>query len=234
MLRAVKELNTNYLDVETTNDLYIAGYSQGGWATMQIQKAIEQQFSGEFNLKASACGAGPYDLSFVNKYITEQTTYPMPYFVGYMYNSYFSLGAITTAGNEIFQEPYATKIPALYDGTKSGTAINAELTTTVADLFTSDYLANYETGAKYSSVVNSLSVNSVAAWNATTPILLLHGTSDEFVPPQVSTNIYQEFIAKGVSAEDIILVPLPDLGHTDGIIPAGLASVKWFLDLQNQ
>ena len=232
MLRAVKELNKNYLDVEMKDELYIAGYSQGGWATMQVQKAIEENFAGEFNLKASACGAGPYDLNYVNEYITDQTTYPMPYFVGYMYNSYWKLGLMTTPANQIFQEPYATKIPTLYDGTKSGAEINAELTTSVADLFTADYLANYKTDSKYSSVVTSLAENSVDAWNTTTPTLLIHGTTDNFVPPQVSTDIYQGFLSAGVNADDVTLLPLVGYGHSNGITPAGLAMILWFMDMQ--
>lgn len=234
MLRAVKELNENYLDVTSSNDLYITGYSQGGWSTLQVQKAIEENYSDEFNLVASSASAGPYDINFINEYITSQTTYPMPYFVGYMYNSYSNMELITTPAEEMFREPYDSKIPTLFDGTKTGEEINAELTTTVTDLFTADYLENYKTAEKYSSVINSLEANSVEAWNTSTQTLLLHGTDDEFVPFQLSSNIYQDFISAGVSENDITLVPLAGKGHVSGIIPAGLASIKWFLDLEEQ
>jgi hypothetical protein len=129
MLRAIDELTENELNVSINNDLYITGYSQGGWATMAVQKAIETEFSNEFNLKASACGSGPYDLSYINKYIRNQETYPMPYFTGYMFNSYQNLGVMTTPIDSVFKEPYAEKIPELYDGTMSGEEINDELTT---------------------------------------------------------------------------------------------------------
>src|SRR5665811_2636213 len=96
-------------------DRYIAGYSQGGWATMQLQKAIEENYSNQFNLKASACGAGPYYLNYINEYILQQTEYPMPYFIGYMFNTYINLG-ITTPASEIFKTPFDTRITTLYDG----------------------------------------------------------------------------------------------------------------------
>ncbi len=233
MLRAVKELVNNHLNTEMSDDLYITGYSQGGWATMQLQKAIETQYSTEFNLKASACGAGPYDLNFINNYVLEQTTYPMPYFLGYVFNSYINLGLITTPPADVFNAPYDTLITTLYDGTRSGEEINAELTTNVADLFTEDYRNNADTDEKFASIINSMSDNSISAWNAVTPMMILHGTADEFVPPQVSLNIYQDFLTKGVSPDKVIYVPPSGETHTSGIIPAELASIKWFLDLKD-
>jgi hypothetical protein len=51
------------------------------------------------------------------------------------------------------------------------------------------------------------------------------------VPAQVSTSIYQDFLELGVSSNQVVMVPLPDLGHTEAIIPTGLASIQWFLEL---
>jgi len=78
MIRASREFFAHYENAETSKDLYIIGYSQGGWSTMQLQKSIEENYSTEFNLVASSCGAGPYDLQYVNNYVLAQTTYPMP------------------------------------------------------------------------------------------------------------------------------------------------------------
>lgn len=231
MLRAIDELTKNYLNVTVNNDLYITGYSQGGWATMAVQKAIETEYSNEFNLKASACGSGPYDLSYINEYILNQEAYPMPYFTGYMFNSYQNLGVMTTPIDSVFQEPYAEKIPTLYDGSMSGEEINEELTTVVADLFTENYIINYETDTTFTSLRETLVENSVEAWATNIPTRIYHGTADDFVPPQVSTNIYQDFLELGVSSNQVVMVPLPDLGHTEAIIPTGLASIQWFLEL---
>jgi dienelactone hydrolase len=234
MMRAVKELAKNYLEIDMNDDLYISGYSQGGWATMQLQKNIEENYMDEFNLKASACGAGPYDLNYINKYVLQQTNYPMPYFLGYMFNSYFNLGDITTAPADMFKAPYDERILTLYDGTKSGEEINAQLTTKVADLFTDDYIENFYTDSKFSSVVKSLTDNSIEAWKTTIPMLISHGTNDDFVPPLGSNKIFQDFLSKGVAADKIFLLPLTGATHTTGIIPSGIASVKWFIELKNE
>ncbi|MFW5773922.1 MAG: alpha/beta hydrolase family protein [Tangfeifania sp.] len=231
MLRAIKELTQNHLDVSVTSDLYISGYSQGGWATMAVQKAIEQDYSGEFNLKASACGAGPYDLSYINQYILNQENYPMPYFAGYMIDSYKNLGVVTTPIDSVFQEPYAEKIPALYDGTKSGEEINEELTTVIADLFTENYIENHATDTTFTSLIQTLTDNSVEAWATNIPTRIYHGTADDFVPAQVSVDIHQDFLDAGAGSNNVTLVQLPDLDHREGIVPTGLASIQWFLEL---
>jgi pimeloyl-ACP methyl ester carboxylesterase len=186
----------------------------------------------EFNLKASACGAGPYDLSYINEYVAGLANYPMPYFLGYIFNSYVNTGDITTPIDEVFKAPYAAKISTLYDGTKSGEQINAELTTKVSDLFTADYLANSATDSKYASVVTAMEANSIGAWETEIPTLIIHGMEDDFVPTKVSTDIYQDFLAKGAAIDEVLWLPLPGLGHTTGIIPSGLASVNFFLKIK--
>ncbi len=231
MLRAVDEL-AEVRGFELLSDLYITGYSQGGWTTLQVQKAIETQYSSEFNLKASAPCAGPYDLSYINNYIRDLTTYPMPYFLGYICHSYSNLEEMRTPVNAIFNEPYASKIPNLYDGSKSGDEINAELTTAVSDLLTDDYINDFETAATFSSLRSALSNNSVTAWNTTTPTKIIHGTADSFVPYKVAQDIHNDFVSAG-AGNKVELIPLEGLGHTDGIIPAGLISVLWFIDLKD-
>ncbi len=233
MLRAVNELVNNYLDVNLKDELYLSGYSQGGWATMQVQKAIEEQYGSEFNLEASACAAGPYNLLQVNDYILSQNTYPMPYFAGYMFNSYMNLDITTTPIDSVFQDPYAGKIPTLYDGSKSGEQINQELTTSVADLFTANYRNNYHTDTTFSSLVAALEENSIGAWSTATPTRIYHGTDDQFIPYEVSETIYSEFQNEG-AGNSVELIPLDGLGHTTGIVPAGLLSIEWFLELSGQ
>lgn len=233
MLRATKELmQKNDLNVNISNDLYITGYSMGGWATLQLQKAIETDYPDEFNLKASACAAGPYDLLYINNYILNLDNYPMPYFIAYMLNSYTRLGDITNPLSDIINEPYASLIPTLFDGTIDSDSINARLTTSVAGLFTPAYITGSQSDPKFSSVRQTLLKNSIQAWNISTPLLLLHGEADDFVPEQVTENIYNNFINLGVSPAMIRLTTFPGLGHTEAIVPSGIASFLWFLQIQ--
>jgi len=233
MLRAVEEMVEADENISSNKDLYISGYSQGGWATMCLQKAIETQYSDEFDLKASACGAGPYNLTTINEYVTGLSDYPMPYFLGYIFNSYLELD-MTTMIDDVVQQPYAGLIPTLYDGTKSGDEINDLLTTSIPDLLTADYISNWSTDTKYEDLKGMLEQNSVEAFLTTTPTMLLHGTADKFVPPIVTSNIYADFIAVGASTNLVSLVPLAGETHSSGIIPSGLTSLGWFIRLKQE
>ena len=232
MLRAVKELGT-LRGFVVSNDLYLTGYSMGGWATLQVQKEIETNHRNEFNLKASAPSAGPYDLSFINSYILGRQTYPQPYFMGFVYNSYENLGIINTSLDEIFNAPYHTRIPNLFDGSLSGVEINQQLSTNISELFTEDFRMNYNTDAKFASVIEALEANSIEAWNVTTPTHFVHGTEDELVPFQVSQNMHQQLSETSSQNNNLELVPLQGHNHVDGIIPAGLYSIQWFFQFMD-
>lgn len=231
MLRAIEEMVEGEENTDWNNDVYISGYSQGGWSTMAVQKAIETQYASEFNLKASACGAGPYNLITINEYVTGLQEYKMPYFLGYIFNSYINVG-LSTPINEVFQAPYSERIPTLYDGTNSGGQINAQLTTSMPDFFTAEYLSDWNSDSKFGPVTDMLEQNSISAYVTKTPTMILHGTDDELVTPVVSTNMYNDFISQGVSPELVTLIPLEGHTHTSGIVPSGLISILWFLELK--
>jgi pimeloyl-ACP methyl ester carboxylesterase len=233
MLRAVEELANNHLEIDVNNDLYITGYSQGGWATMQLQKAIEQNYADEFNLKASSCGAGPYDLRYINDYVLGLADYPMPYFIGYVFNGHLKTGDIANPASDIFKSPYDQRILTLYDGTKSGDEINSQLTTTTSDLFTADYKSTSNTNPKYASVISSLNENSVSAWKTNIPTLITHGTADTYVPEQISINMYDDFKLKGVDPLKIQYIAIKGAGHNTAVVPSGVATFNWFLGMKN-
>ncbi|HPT32872.1 MAG TPA: hypothetical protein PLW67_13570, partial [Prolixibacteraceae bacterium] len=217
--------------MQMTKDTYLMGYSQGGWATMVLKKELETNLSAEFNLKATACGAGPYDLQFICGKILGQSTYPQPYFLAYMMNAYIKTGEISLSYADIFNSPYSgtNYISDLYNGKNDGGTINSKLSTSVSTLFTADVIANLSTGGKYLSLWEALRNNSVTAWKTTTPTFMVHGLGDTYVMPGVSNNMYLDFILKGTSLDMITYVPVPLLDHTEAVIPWGLLSAKWIV-----
>lgn len=233
MLHAVEELVAKVESVDLNNDLYLNGYSQGGWATAALQHAIETQYASEFNLKASACGGGPHDLVAFTDFLITQETYPMPYFLAYLINSYANLG-MTTPVDSIFQEPYAGRIPNLFDGSKDGGAINAQLITNISELLQPGFIENWNKGGIYESLYTMLEDNTNSGYSTTTPTLLMHGMSDTYVPSFLSENLYTDFtVTNGVSTDLVTLIELPGMDHTDAIVPSGLASITWFIDIKD-
>jgi pimeloyl-ACP methyl ester carboxylesterase len=233
MLKAVVEMLAKDESVNLNNDLYIQGYSQGGWASMALQRSIDNGSLNNFNLKASACNAGPHYLIDFTDWLLAEESYPMPYFLAYLYNSYMNLD-MTTPIDSIFQQPYADKVPTLFDGSMSGDEINNELTTTVADLFTPGFIENWNKGGIYESLYNMLEENSNGGYSTSTPMLLIHGGADTYVPAFMSENLHTDFLNNGVSQDNITLMILPGLDHTDAIVPAGLLSINWFIDIKDE
>jgi len=232
MIRATKEYSTDdKVLAKASKDLFIFGYSQGGWATMQLQKTIEKDYSSEFNLIASSCGAGPYSIEYMNKYIVEQPLYPMPYFLAYLLNSYDIMDAFTNPLSDFIQAPYAAKIPGLFDGKHSGGAINAELTTQMASFLTPEYRTGFATDAKYAGVRSAFLSNSITAWKAKTPMKLFHGANDDLIPPGISSKILADFKTAGLTDSQIQLVIIPNVDHITGVYPTGMQTILWFLSL---
>lgn len=234
MLRAVREFTTEENSMaKSTKELYIFGYSLGGWATMQLQKEIETNYAGEFNLKASACAAGPYSLEYMNHYISSLTYYPNPYFLAYLLNAYTVMGIVDNPLSDFVNPPYASIIPGLYDGKHSGASINASLTPRVDSLLTSDYRTRCVTDPKFASFNKALTDNSVKVsdWKISTPTRLFHGSNDSVVPAGMSEKIMQDLLAAGNSEEKVKLIMIPKVGHTDGIMPVGISTIQWFLEI---
>jgi hypothetical protein len=70
MNRAARTFFTDPAISATTNgQLFLAGYSEGGYATLATQRVMEQSLSAEFSVTASEPGDGPYDLTGTAAYV---------------------------------------------------------------------------------------------------------------------------------------------------------------------
>ena len=230
LFRAVREMVEESYSFTLTKETYLMGYSQGGWATMALKKHIEQNLSSEFELKATSCGAGPYNLAEVAGVILSAKTYEMPYFLAYIMNSYIQSGEITLTYADIFNPPYSGNdyISNLFNGKNDPDYINSKLSTNISTLFVKDFVDNVATGSKYASVRKALSDNSVEAWKTNTPMVIVYGTKDTFVTPTVSSRIYSEFLAAGTDPGLISLVTIEGMGHQEAVIPWGVTTINFF------
>jgi pimeloyl-ACP methyl ester carboxylesterase len=231
MLYAVREMLPGEITgVEAEKNLYVFGYSQGGWATLALHKDIEQNHSDDFDLKGSVCGAGPYNLNLLFSGMTTTTAYPMPVYIGYIVNAYSVYHQFTNPVSDIFKEPYASRLGSLYTGTLGSDQINSQLTTSVPDLFTADFLSGFLSDSKYSSVREGLAANSITAWKTSVPVYFIHGGGDTSVNPITTENIYSDMIQAGTSADICKKEILPGLDHGDAVVPA---MVKGLLFIRN-
>ena len=233
-LRAVKELAGSELPgINLINEYYLLGYSQGGWATLALHKALETDYSQDFDLIGSACGAGPYDIYLLLQGMINVTTYPMPVYLGYIVNAYTAYGQFTNPVTDLFKEPYASRISSLYTGLLTSQEINNQLTTRISDLITPEFLAGFETAPGYSSVREALNNNSIQAWHSYKPLLLLHGANDKDVDPVSTEDIYSAMIEAGTSSGICTKVIIPDADHSSALIPAMVQGILFLNNLKS-
>ena len=221
----------NYCDengISYTTDLYICGYSEGGYVTMATQKKLESSYTTQFHLQASAPMAGPYYVEPTADGLLSLNTYNYPALIGfilYSYSHYYDNLNLT----DVFSAPYAAQIPALYDGTKDLATINASLTTDMTALLNQTFVSDFSTNYSHSLRL-AFRENSLLDWNPKSPIRLYHSIQDEIVPYAVSENAFDILDARSTSTVE--LMTFPTGSHTVAAVPIILSALEWFDSLK--
>lgn len=217
-LKAARELADNH-GVNFNGKLFLAGYSQGGYATMATHKYLEQNEVSGFELLASFPAAGGYDVKAMQEYFFDLEDYDQPFYLAFVAQAYRTHYNWSQPLTDFFYEPYATRIPTLFDGTKSGGQINDQLTYVIGELITSDIRANIDTNAKYQYLVDAFNENGLVDWAPKTRMFLYHGDADVTVPYQNSVATYEKLLANGSSSNVVSLTTLPGATHYTGVLP---------------
>ncbi len=233
MFYAVQELADYELPgIKLKDEYYLLGYSQGGHATLALHKALELEFNNDFNLKGSACGAGPYDIYDLLNRIMNSSSYSMPVYLGYILNAYTSYNQFTNPVSDIFNEPYASRVKNLYTGLLSSDYINSQLSTSMPILIKPEFLSGFSSSQKYISVRTALIKNSISGWHSYKPLLLVHGSKDTQVSPVSTENIYSSMIQAGTSPSICKKVIIPDADHSDALIPFMIQGIIYLNSLR--
>lgn len=223
MIRASKEFMREQ-KISWDERLYIAGYSAGGFATMSLQKKIEEETGSEFNLKASSCGAGAYDKTAFMKYLIGTRTggavssNQLYLWVTLTYDRIYNLNRPKT---QYFKEPWASLIQT----SKENTNVNVSLNSIFTDAFVKGIADGTDTG-----FLNAVKDNDVFDWKPKTPTRLYHGTADQLVFYFNSQNAVNAMKARG--AANVELVPIPGKDHGTAITDFLLGTYQFFSSIQ--
>lgn len=217
--------------VPLNGQLFLAGYSQGGHATMAAQRELEQNESQEFPLTASAPMAGAYDLSGTmrNDFLSDRVM-PNPYYVAYFVVAYKDAYAWTNTYDQVLLPKYATNLPGYFDGYHSSGQINAIVPSQPKTMFQPDFL-NAIRNDPANIFRLALVDNDVYKWTPKVPTKLFHCLGDHdvlFANSQVALDYFHANGAPGVELID----PAPAADHTGGVIPCLLTAKTWFDSLK--
>ena len=237
MIRAVKQLSKNLPaenGFQNNDQVFLAGYSEGGYATLAAQSGIESNYNEEFTITASFPMAGAYDLAgTMVDYFLSEPEYENPYYVPYVLTSHiWYYQGLDTDLNMYFEPYWAENLPTLYNGTFSGPQINNLLPDNVLDILKDSVLTEF-TNNEDQFLRQTLSQNTLLDWVPDSPTYLYHGIADDQVPYENSVVAYNTFQSNGSS--DVVLELLPESagGHTSAAIPSIISVYPLMTDYMN-
>jgi len=218
MIKATKELAA----IEGYNfngDVFLSGYSEGGFATMSAHYNMEKNNYSGLNLVASAPASGGYDITGMLDYFISKETYHVPYYIAYVAMGYKTSYDWSLPLSSIFNEPYASIIPEYFNGKYSGYEINSVLSDDMSELLTSNFINNIYTDADLKIIVDAFEENNLDQWVPKNKMIMYHGTDDITVPYQNSVDTYNSFISLGADKNIVEFIDLIGENHSSGSLP---------------
>ncbi len=215
-------------DIELDGQLFLVGYSQGGYVTLAAQRAIEEGADVGLDLTAVASLSGAYDLTGIVDILLaspgDDDVVLASFFV-MSYNHVYGWGRLS----EMFRTPYDSRVSWLFDGTRSFATIEAHLPSTVGELLDPGFVGRYLRGDE-PEVRGAVAENALLDWTPRAPLRLFHGSADTTVPYINAVTALESFTSRG--ARDVQLITLNGLGHESGIEAAIEPTLAWFRSMR--
>ncbi|OJV17683.1 MAG: phospholipase [Dyadobacter sp. 50-39] len=218
MLRAAKEFLKGQTEVKWDEKLYVAGYSEGGFATMSLQRKIEEEASSEFNLRASSCGAGAYDKTAFMKYIVNsptEGTYNSLYL--WVLLSYDRIYKLNKPASYYFSTEYAPLI--------AQNGINVNINKSFSTILNDSFKKALNDGTD-KGFTDAIADNDVYNFKPKAPTQLYHGTKDPLVFYFNSVNAYNAMQKLG--ATNVTFIPVEGGTHSSSIITFLIGTLNFF------
>ncbi|NOY37484.1 MAG: alpha/beta hydrolase [Chlorobi bacterium] len=209
--------------VATTGELYLTGYSEGGYVTMAAHRELQNHYPAEFPVTASVPMAGPYDLKGTIDTVLSRPGYPNPAFIAYFLLAYNQIYRWNRLG-DIFKSPYETLVPQLFDGNHTSGQIADALPNTLSELIQDDFIAGYLDGSDQ-ELMEAVKENTLLGWAPLAPVLMIHGTEDEIVPYQNMITARDDMLKNG--AAHVETREIPGGSHGSSALPAFTRMLMW-------
>jgi len=215
MLRASRnQIATASSPCTWNNQLFLLGYSEGGYVTMTTTRELQLRNAAEFTVTAAAALSGPHDLSgTMRTLMLSNSTSKAPYFLPFLLSGYnYSYGGIFTPQSAL-GSPYNSTLPPLFTGSTQSDVISEAMGMTFSPVnlivprnvltttFSTQLNTDIGVGSAFSFLRQNDSfrdpVNSGTTWVPTVPVRLHHHQSDELVPFSNSQVAFDAFSTAG-------------------------------------
>lgn len=211
--------------ISWNDQIFLAGYSEGGYATLSTQKLIERNYGSSLKLAGSSCGAGPYAMPAFFRYVTQNTTAGGVANQIYAWQtlSYNRIYNLNKPISYFFKAPYAELITQSLDNART-------ILLSFDQICTDEFLADVRNPA--SAFSQALDDNDLTDWSTPTATQFIHSQEDEIVPFLTSQQTYSAMRQRG--SRNLNLVPIKTGGHVPTEVVFMNRSLSWFEQLRNQ
>ncbi len=217
LIRAVRNYFEDDVFKALNDQLFLIGYSEGGYATLAAQMVIEQELSDEFNITMSFPMAGPYDLSgtMVDKML-DDNLYGEPFYLPYLIYSYITYYDIMGSVEDYFLPDFVEVIHEQYGGDYGASFLNNYMNENNYNppklCMKTDVINEFESNQNH-VLRQVLSNNDLFDWTPQSTTYLFHALGDELIPYQNSEVAYNTFINNGSLSVYLELLPESYGGH---------------------
>ena len=178
-------------------EVMVTGYSQGGWAAVNIARELETNELLGYNVKVLVAGGTPCNLKAICDVARTSTSdlrysYFLPYAMwGYKKNGYPDLNI-----SNLMLEPWATTSYEAFGENYEGTPNNA-FPKNPKNLYTEQFRTAMDVNPIFEDVISILSDNSVKPWNNKCSFTMTHAMDDDAVYYQQAKDFSDEHKAFG-------------------------------------
>lgn len=209
-----------------SGQLFLAGYSEGGHATMAAQRLLEQSPLSNIQLVASAPMGGPYDLSgTMLNLMLSRTPYPAPAYAPYILLAYNHAYSLSAKLEDLFAKPYCKILPQLFDGKHSREEIEKHLPEIPIDVLRKDVIDAIASDTDHPVRV-ALQKNDTFRFKPRTPTHLFHCPGDQTVPIK-NALVAHHYMSKVAEAE-VSITEVEAESHSAAALPCILKSIVLF------
>jgi fermentation-respiration switch protein FrsA (DUF1100 family) len=193
-------------DIKLNGQLFLTGYSEGGYAALATLEKIEKE--GGAHVIMALPMAGPYIMDGLAVEVLKAPTLTVPSFmanVGYAYAK-----ANGKKLSDVINEPYASKLETLFAGEYNRAQIDPQLTTktTGADgLFKQAFVDDFSDNPQGNWFMAAVSQNNLYKWAPQTPLKLIHCIGDTVIPFKTAVGTAQK-MNEIIGSEKVEVIPV--------------------------
>lgn len=228
MIYAVRELNDT-LHLKLTDQLFLTGYSEGGYAAVGTNKYIQESYP-DLKVTATAGNSGAYDMAGVQSKVMFEK-YDKPHYLPFLLEGFNEVYHIVPDINSVYKSPYDSIIPAMFKGSHSFREIDKVLPEIPKDMLRDTFVNLFLNDPNF-LLHKALNDNSLCYWKPENPIQLCYCEKDEQV------NYKNSFVArdgmKKLGAKHItVVLGGKKFGHNKCAIFASMYSQLYFDSFRN-